>query len=46
MASPKRAIINLTDEQSDKLEAAAKRGGYPSIPAYVKIKALEAAEEK
>ena len=45
MANPKRAIINLTDEQYAKLERAAERGGYASVPAYVKIKALEAAVE-
>jgi hypothetical protein len=41
----KRAIINLSDKQHEKLEAAAARGGYASVPAYVKIKALEAAEK-
>ena len=45
MSSKKRAIVNLTDEQYAKLERAAERGGYASVPAYVKIKALEAAGE-
>ena len=38
----KRAIVNLTDEQHDKLKAAADQLGL-SVPSYIKVKALEAA---
>ncbi len=45
MATEKRAIINLKNTQYEKLQEAADRGGYASVPAYIKIKALEAAEK-
>lgn len=43
MTNKKRSIVKWTDEQFEILERAAKRGGYASVPAYIKIKAMESA---
>ena len=45
MNKPKRAIVNLSDEQHEILKAAAARAGFHSIPTYMRVKALEAAKE-
>lgn len=45
MAGKQRSIINWTDEQHVLLEKAVRLGGYPSIPAYVKVQALSAAKK-
>lgn len=42
----KRSVVEWTDEQYAELLAASRREGYPSVPAYVKVKALEASRER
>jgi len=38
-----RAVVNLSEEQHAKLKAAADRLGL-TLPAYIRVKALEATE--
>jgi len=41
----KRSVVEWDDEQYEALRDAAKREGFTSVPAYVKVKALEAARD-
>ena len=42
MSENKRAVINLTEEQREAIQTAASKVGL-SVPAYMKLKSLEAA---